>query len=305
MSSNSRLDTAIALRITKILPTYLTNFVTYPGASIISFMTGLDANFGDKTSLDGIRHPEEEVLVSSEIEYQYKYARKHARRMDMPSLTQAIMIDEEYYAGDLVNAMGHIQDLGQNFIEGINRFAFEGSLKPLMYGIEDILGGTAGTRERPEQVAAVTAAGKWDVATSIPATLNDMQSALIDKKFYGPPLVLAHPLVKPMLSQVLTNTAVAVGVWMQSAFGFPIIFSPWIDNDSTVSASDVYMVDSSKFAYTMTPLRIKSYFDDHTDQWVWKWQTRFVLRPSPLLDTVPATDEWLKGVVKSTVDCNA
>jgi len=299
MSSNSRLDTTIALKITKILPTYLTNFVQYPGASILSFMQGEDANFGEKTTVDGIRHPEEEVTISSEIEYNFKYARKYARRMDMPSVSDAIMIDEEYYAGDLTNAMGHVQDIGLNFIDGVNLFAFEGSLKPLMYGISDYPNATAGTRERPELCAPVTAAGKWDVPNSIPSTLVDMEATLIDKKFYGQKLLLAHPIVKPYLSNVLSNTATPVGTWMTSVYGYPIIFSPWIDSDSTTSASDVYMVDASKFAYTMTPLRIKSYFEDATDQWVWKWQTRFVLRPKPLYDGT----EWLKGAVYSTVDC--
>jgi hypothetical protein len=299
MSSNSRLDTTIALKITKILPTYLTNFVQYPGASIISFMEGQDAPFGDKTTVDGIRHPEEEITVSSEIEYNFKYARKYARRMDMPSITDAIMIKEEDYAGDIPNAMGHIADLGANFAEGINLFAFEGSLKPLMYGISDYPNATDGSRERPELCAPVTAAGKWDVASSIPPTLADMEMTLTSKRFYGPKIVLAHPIVKPMLSNILTNTATPVGTWMTSAYGYPIIFSPWVDADSTVNASDVYMIDASKFAYTMTPVRIKTYFDDPTDDWVWKWQTRFVLRPKPLYDG----SEWLKGAVYSTVDC--
>jgi hypothetical protein len=209
------------------------------------------------------------------------------------------MIGEEYYAGDLTNAMGHVQDLGENFNEGLNLFAFEGSLKPLMYGISDYPNGTAGTRERPEMCAPVTAAGKWDVATSIPSTLIDMEATLTGKKFYGQKIILAHPIVKPYLSQILTNTATPVGTWMQSAYGYPVIFSPWVDADSTTNASDVYMVDASKFAYTMTPIRIKSYFENGTDNWVWKWQTRMVLRPKPLYDGT----EWLKGAVYSTVDC--
>lgn len=300
MSSNSRLDTTIALRITKMLPTYLTNFVQYPGASIISFMQGEDANFGDKTTVDGIRDPEEEVVVSSEIEYNYKYARKYARRMDMPSITDAIMIEEEYYAGDIVNAMGHVQDLGANFVEGLNLFAMEGSLKPLMYGLNDLPGGTDGTRERPEAVAAVTPAGEWDVASNIPPTLVDMEAALIGKKFYGPKIVLAHPIIKPYLSSILTNTATPVGTWMQSAYGYPIIFSPWVDTGFTTNAAMVYMVDVSKFSYTMTPIRIKSYFDNPTDDWVWKWQTRMVIRPKPLYDA--SKPEWLKGIVQADID---
>lgn len=300
MSSNYRLDTTIALRITKMLPTYLTNFVQYPGASIISFMTGEDAAFGEKTSVDGIRHPEEEITISSEIEYNMKYARKYARRLDMPSLTDAIAIKEEYYAGDLVNAMGHVSDLGANFIEGINLFAMDGSLKPLMYGLADYPSGTDGTRERPEMCAPVSPLGPWDVPANIPATLVDMEAILIDKKFYGPKILIAHPIVKPYLSNVLTNTATPVGTWLQSAYGYPIIFSPWTDITTTTSSTFVYMVDMSKFSYTMTPIRIKTYFDDPTDDWVWKWQTRMVIRPKPLYDTVGA--EWLKGIVRTDVD---
>lgn len=298
MSTNYRLDTNIALQITKILPTYLSNFVQYPGASIISFMKGQDASFGEKTSLDGIRHPEEEITISSEIEYNYKYARKYARRLDMPSITDAILIDEEYYAGDVVNAMGHVSDLGTNFIEGLNLFAMDGSLQPLMYGLSDYPSGTGGTRERPEMCAPVTPLGPWDVASNIPPTLADMEQVLTLKKFYGPKILIAHPIIKPYLGLILTNTATPVGTWMQSAYGYPIIFSPWADITTTDSSTFVYMVDVSKFSYTMTPIRIKTYFDNNTDDWVWKWQTRMVIRPSPLNDG----SEWLKGIVRTDID---
>jgi len=261
-------------------------------------MEGQDANFGDKTTVDGIRHPEEEVNVSSEIEYNFKYARKYARRMDMPSISDAILIEEEYYAGDLTNAMGHVKDLGANFIEGINLLAAGGSLKPLMYGLEDYPSGTGGTRERPEQCAPVTAAGPWDVAANVPSTLAEMDLVLTNKKFYGQKLLLANPMIKPYLSQVFAYTATPMGSWLTSAYGYPVIFSPHIDPAGTVNATMLYMVDTSKFAYTMTPLRIKSYFDDSTDGWVWKWQTRFVLRPKPLNDGT----EWLKGIVQCDID---
>jgi len=261
-------------------------------------MKGEDASFGQKTSLDGIRHPEEEITISSEIEYNYKYARKYARRMDMPSITDAILIDEEYYAGDVVNAMGHISDLGQNFIEGLNLFAMDGSLKPLMYGLADYPSGTSGVRERPEMCAPVTPTGPWDVASNIPPTLADMEQTLTLKKFYGPKIIIAHPIIKPYLGLILTNTATPVGTWMQSAYGYPIIFSPWTDITTTDSSTFVYMVDVSKFSYTMTPIRIKTYFDNNTDDWVWKWQTRMVIRPSPLNDG----NEWLKGIVRTDID---
>jgi len=298
MSTNYRLDTTIALKITQMLPTYLTNFTAYPGKSILSFMKGHDANFGEKTSIDGIRHPEEEVLVSSEIEYNMKYARKYARRLDMPSVTDAIMIDEEYYAGDLTNALGHVSDIGVNFIESLNLLAMQGSLVPLMCGVEDYPAGTTGTRERPEQCAPVTAAGQWDVASNIPATFAEMEQVLIGKRFFGEKIILANPIVKPYLSNVFAYTASPVGGWMTSAYGYPIIFSPHVDPAGTINATMVYMVDRSKFSYSMTPLRIKSYFEDSTDQWVWKWQTRFVLRQAPLYD---GTD-WLKGAVQCDVD---
>lgn len=297
MSSNNRLDTDIALQITKKIATYLTNFVPSPGASILGWMTAEDSAFGEKTSLDGVRHPEEQVTVSSEIEYNAKYARKYARRLDMPSVTDEIRIQEEYYAGDITNALGHVSDLGANFIEALNLLAFEGTLKPLMYGLSDAPGGTTGTRERPEIITAVTTAGAWDVPTNIVKDLSMMEQALDAEKFYGQKIVLAHPLFKPMLNLVMTNTATPAGQ-VSSVKGYPIIWNHHVDSDASITAADIYMVDSSKFAYTMTPLRIKSFFDNNTEDWVWRWQTRFVLRPKPLKNAT----EWLKGVVKCTVD---
>ena len=297
MSSNNRLDTTIALQITKMIRTYLTTFVPSPGASILGWMTAEDASFGQKTSIDGIRHPDEDVTVSSEIEYNPKYARKYARRLDMPSVTDMIRIEEEYYAGDLTNAMGHVADLGANFIEALNLLSFEGSLVPLMYGISDYPSGTAGTRERPEMCAPPSTAGAWDVPTNIFKDIAAMEQALTNKKFYGQKVILAHPLFKSMLGLVVTNTATPAGT-VSTIANYPVVWSHHVDSDATTAAADIYMVDSSKFAYTMTPLRIKSYFDDPTEDWVWRWQTRFVLRPKPLYDGT----EWLKGATYCTVD---
>ena len=297
MSSNNRLDTNIALQVTKSIATYLSNFVPSPGASILGWMTAEDASFGTKTSLDGIRHPEEQVTVSSEIEYNSKNARRYRRRLDMPSVTDEIRIVEEDYAGDVTNAMGHVSDLGSNFIEALNLLSFEGSLKPLMYGLNDYPSGTSGTRERPEMVAPPTTSGAWDVPTNVTKDVSLLKQALINKKFYGQKLLLAHPIFEPMLDLVVTNTATPVGM-VPGVKGTPIIYNHFIDSDATITAADIYMVDATKFAYTMTPLRIKSFFDDNTEDWVWRWQTRFVLRPKPLYDGT----EWLKGVTKCTVD---
>ena len=297
MSSNNRLDTDIALQVTKSIATYLTNFVPSPAESILGWMTAEDAPFGFKTSLDGIRHPQEEVTVSSEIEYNTKYARRYRRRLDMPSVTDEIRIQEEDYAGDIVNAMGHVSDLGENFVEALNLFSFEGTLKPLMYGLSDFPDGTSGTRERPEMVEPPTTNGAWDVPTNITKDVAELKQALIAKKFYGQKIILAHPIFEPMLDLVMTNTATPAGM-VPGIKGTPIIYNHHVDSDATIAAGDIYMVDASKFAYTMTPLRIKSFFDDNTEDWVWRWQTRFVLRPKPLYDET----QWLKGVTYMTVD---
>lgn len=300
MSTNYRLDTTLALQVTKQIRTYLTNFVPSPGASVLGWMTAEDAPFGNKTSIDGIRHPQEEVTVSSEIEYDTKYARKYARRLDMPSVSDEIRIEEEYYAGDITNAMGHVSDLGSNFMEALNLLAFEGSLKPLMYGLSDYPNGTAGTRERPEMCAPATTSGAWDTPTNIAKDIAKLKQSLIAKKFYGQKILLAHPIAQPMLDLVTTSTATPVGQ-ISTIRSIPIIYSHHVDSDSTIAAADIYMVDASKFSYTMTPLRIKSFFDDNTEDWVWRWQTRFVLRPKPIHDGT----EWLKGVAKCTVDMYA
>lgn len=297
MSTNNRLDTDIALKITKLIQTKLTTFVPSPNESILGWMTAEDAPFGFKTSLDGIRQPEEGVTISSEIEYNKKEARKHARRLDMPSITDEIRIGEEFWAGDIVNAMGHVGDLGSNFVEALNLLSFDGSAKPLMYGLSDFPNGTTGTRERPEMVAPPTTTGAWDVPTSITKDVSLLKQALINKKFYGQKLMLAHPIFEPMLDLVMTNTATPAGL-VPGVRGTPIIYNHHIDTDASITAADIYMVDASKFAFTMTPLRIKSFFDDNTEDWVWRWQTRFVLRPLPLYDGT----EWLKGVTKCTVD---
>ena len=106
--------------------------------------------------------------VSKNEEYpEVKYARSEVIERDMPNLSDAIDIKEEYYAGDTANALGHVADLSLNFSDGFLNFNMNGSdTDPVCKGIlEDTTSGST-TKNDPGHVdtaSAASASGVWDI----------------------------------------------------------------------------------------------------------------------------------------------
>ena len=284
-----------------IFPTNFTNLQVHPG-NPISWINRQPISFGDKQAQRALRNPDQRVQIAKEVEYKDKYAARLTQKADMPAIFDSLRIDEEYYAGDVVNAVGHVSDLFVNFQDSLAQYAYVGTASnPLAYGLLDAPGGTAGTVVRPEQVTAVTTAGAWTTSTNTRADIAKMEAALIDKNFHGEKLLLAPSRVKPYLSYVVTNTATPIGYWVSSIGGYPIVYSEWVDADATEDAFDIYMVDRNSFDLFTTPLTVRGFFDNNTEDFVWHWKTRAYLLARPKYDGT----EWLKGQVKCVVDWNS
>lgn len=281
-----------------IFPTNFTTLSIHPGDPL-SWLNRRGLAFGQKVVQKALRRPDQRIQVAKEVEYKDKSARRIVQTADMPALFDSLRIDEEYYAGDVVNAVGHVSDLFANFNDGLANFVYTGtSADPLAYGLLDYPNGTAGTVVRPEQVAPVTTAGAWTTPAKMFEDFASMDASLTDKGFHGTRVVLAPTRVKSYLSHVLTSTTTPYSYWISSIAGYPVVFGEWVDSDASKDAFDIYMLDRDKFDLFTTPLTVRGFFDNNTEDFVWHWKTRAYLLASPLYDGT----EWLKGQVKCTVD---
>lgn len=276
-----------------LFPTNLTNLSLYPGDAL-SWINKVNVPFGNKQVMRGIRVPDQNVQIGKEVTYHDKYADRRVQVVDMPAIWDSLRIKEEYYAGDVVNALGHVGDLFANFNNSLANFVYSGSAaEPTAYGILDAGPGT-GLIDRPEECTAVTSAGEWDVLTNMFLDIAAMETGLIEKGFNGPKRLIAPPLLKPFINTVLTSTATPYKTWFSSIGGYPITFTPFIDPNATTNALAIYMVDENAYDLYMTPLNVRGFFDNNTEDFVWHWKTRAYLLPRPIHDGT----EWKKGQIQ-------
>jgi len=278
-----------------IFPTSFTNLQIYPG-NPIDWVNVWDLPFGQRQAQRNIRTPDQDIQIGKNVKYLDKRATRVPQVADMPAIWDSIDIDEEDYAGDVVNALGHVSDLFENFQNGIVNFVYNGStIDPLAYGLMDA-GPTTGltTAARPDKCTDITTAGAWDVQANMFIDIGAADSGLVAKGFYGPKRLIAPPIMKPFLSSLLTSTATPYRTWVESIAGYPITFTPLIDPDASTALADVYMVDESGFDLFMNPLKVRGFFDNNTEDFKWHWKTRAYLLARPKHD---GTD-WKKATCK-------
>lgn len=299
MASIRQWDTDWQDQFKKIFTTSMSNLQLWP-SSAIGWLNIVDIPFGMDQAQRGIRVPDQSVVVSKGIEYVDKYAERQVQVADMPSVTDSLRIKEEYYAGDTVNAVGHVGDIGRNFIESIENLALLGNAaNPLAYGLLDGGAGTGSTTlARPDACDAVSTAGAWTTPNNLYLTIAAMETELIDKGFYGRKILATHPLAKGYLNMVMTSTTTPLRGWINMISGYEINFHPLWDTNATKDAIDLFMIDVGSHDLFTTPIKARGFFDNNTEDFVWHWQTRLYLLSRPLND---GTD-WNKGIVKCTVD---
>lgn len=279
-----------------IFPTNFTNLQIHPGDPI-SWINKVPIPFGNKQAQRAFRTPDQRVQIAFDIEYKDKEATREVQTADMPAIFDSLRIDEEYYAGDVVNAVGHVGDLFKNFSDALAQYVYKGTTDPLSYGVLD-QGTNPGTLVRPEACTAVSTSGAWTTPAAMYEDFASMEAGLVDKNFHGEKLLLAPSRVKPYLNAVMTSTTSPYKYWVSQIAGMPVIFSEWADHDATKDAFDIYMVEKNAYDLMMTPLIVRGFFDNNTEDFVWHWKTRAYMFPRPKHDGT----EWKKGIVKCTVD---
>jgi hypothetical protein len=284
----------------RIFATNITTRNIYPGQPLW-WCEARDIAFGQKQVQPQIRDPDDRVKVSKDVEFEDDYAKRYVQVADMPSITKSLKIEEEYYAGDPVNALGHVADDNAYYIDGLKQYYIAGvSTYPTMYGLIDAGFGTGSTTvTRPDKVADVTTSGEWDTPTQLTESLAEMEISLEGKGFHGQKVIASHPLIRPFLKAYpMANTATPLGSYIASGFGYQWDLAEWYDADATRDAVDLYMIDRSAFTIYQTPLRLRAHFNQDTRHFYWRWSSRGVILAKPIND---GTD-WIKGIVKCTVD---
>jgi hypothetical protein len=280
-------DTDYSDQFKTIFPTTFSNLQIYP-SSPIGWVNKVNLPFGDKIAQRSVRTPDQRIQIAKEVEYKDKDATRVVQKVDMPALFDSIRIPEEDYAGDVVNALGHVSDLFENFQDGLANYVWTGStIDPTAYGLLDAGAGTGSTTvSRPDKVTDV---------------VGTAEANLIGKGFYGPKRLIMPTIIKPMLAHVMTSTRTPYRDWFHEIAGYPITFTDLVDPDAALTAFDVVMVDENAFDLMMTPLKVRGFFDNNTEDFVWHWKTRAYLLARPKND---GTD-WIKGICKiAQVDWN-
>ena len=301
MSLIRQWDTDWFDKFKQILATNITTLNIYPG-NPLWWCERKDIPFGQKQVQPQIRDPNDRVHVSKDVEYIDDEAKRYVQVADMPSITKSLRIDEELYAGDPVNALGHVGDLGQYFVDGLKQFGIAGVAgpAPTSYGLIDVGAGTGSTTvTRPDELVAVTTSGEWDTPVQLTETLAEMENTLAAGGFHGPRVIGAHPLVRPFLAAYpMANTSVPLGSYITTGFGYQWDLCEWYDADATKDVHSIYMIDSTAFSLYQTPMTMRAFWDPRTEHYYWRWKTRCVMLAKPKNN---GTD-WQKGIVRCVID---
>ena len=276
-----------------IMPTSFSNLQLYPG-NALAWMNVVNVPFGNKQAERAIRMPDQDIQVAKDVKYLDKYAKRLTQTVDMPAIYDSLRIEEEFYAGDVVNALGHVSDLFENFNDGLANFIYTGTaIEPISYGLMDAGSGN-GTIDRPVRPTDVTPAGKWDVQGDMFIDIASAVATLENAGFMGRKRIIAPPIYKTLLSTLLTSTITPYSTWIQSIAGYPITFTPLIDPNATEELADIFIVDENAFDLFMTPLKVRGFFDNNTEDFVWHWKTRAYLLARPKYNGT----KWYKGAIQ-------
>lgn len=283
----------------KILPTQWTMLNIYP-SNPISWCKIIDEPFGNKVLQRGIRKPDQAVQVNMVKQYIDKYAAREIQTIDMPALTDALSIEEEYYAGDSPNALGHVSDIAQNFFDALGQFAVTGTASdPISYGLIDTGPGTGSTTiNRPDpcdQAGSLSTTGAWTTYNKMAMDLSLLDNELTSEGFHGRRLISTHPICRPWFRNLLANYTATE---YSSVLNYPTVFSEYYDSDATKDAVDVYMFDADAHNIATTPLKARAFFNNDTESFVWHWFVRAVYAADPRHN---GTD-YIRGAVKLAID---
>lgn len=295
MPTNNDFDTSFAKTISQIMSTELSTYA----ASLESLLGKIDVipfGYGKQHITRPISDPYQDVMVDRRFAAPEQEGRKLVQELDFVCISKRLRIDRVDWAADPKNAANHVRDYLSIVKDGIEKYFIEGSsTRILMYGLSDYPSGTTGTINRPEMAYDSSTAGDWNTTSNIRTDLINCETGLILKKFRGRKAILAPTIVKPMLSELISaGTPVSSAQWVNSIFGMPIIYSPFVHEAATKDDFNLYMVDLDKIHFGMSDLKVDSFYDNKDHAFFVDFEIYLGFLADPLWDGT----EYLKGIAR-------
>ena len=288
------MDTDFAVIVTDFFKEQMSTFAAAPN-SILNSMSQKPIQKGKRTVSRTIQDPE--TIVHGSKTWDGRRAKKVTLRqnVDTINLGDGLEIPRDEFNADPEGARIHVRDTGIIFNNALEKSTIEGlSTIAIARGISDFPNGTAGTINRPEIAYNDTTAGRWDTVANFRSDVIKSIVGLTQKRFYGPKLMLAPEIVRPMLTEVIANTAIPVNQWMLSTIGIPIAFSPFVHEGATKDDFNVYIIDTSKVHLGISPILFDAWYEQKDHAYYWDWE----LDMAPLFDPLYDGTEYLKGVAR-------
>lgn len=287
-------DTSFATIVTDFFKTQLSTFAAAPN-SILGSVSQLPIMAGKETVDRKIQDPE--TIVHASKTWDGRRAKKVTlkQNVDAINLGDGLEIPRNEFNADPEGARIQVRDTGMIFNNAVEKTLIEGvSTIAIARGISDYPSGTAGTINRPEIAYNDTTAGRWDAPANFRSDVIKSIVGLVKKRFYGPKLMLAPDIVKPMLTEVIANTAVSVDQWMKSSIGIPIAFSPFVHEGATKDDFNVFIIDTSKVHLGISTMNFDAWYEQKDHAYYWDWEVTM----APLFDPLFDGTEYLKGVAR-------
>lgn len=288
-------DTDFAVTVAQIMRTQLS---TYSAAQerLMSRVSILPLTYGNTSIYRPIANPDQYVVLDRTFQGSpTDLAEKLVQHLDLVCLSDRLAIPRVDFAGDTANAAMHVSAHSSLLLDAIEKTFIEGAAaKVLTYGVYDYPSGTAGTVNRPEMAYNDTTAGAWSTTANIRSDLIDSLAGLVAKKFYGPYTLIMPSLARPMMSDVLANTATSTAQWVKDNFGVPIAYSPFMHEAAVSTDFNCVIIDNSKVHLGLSNIFMDSYYDDARHSYNYDWEVYM----SALFDPLNDGTEYLKGVAR-------
>lgn len=292
-------DTTWATIVTQYFQQQLSTFSAAPD-SILGTFGVLPIPYGKTTTDRKVQDPD--TIVKQGMEWGGRRAKKVTlkQNVDAINLSDGIEIPRAEFAADPEGARIHIQDTGRNFRDSIEKTFVEGcSTRGIVRGIEDYPQGTAGTVNRMEMAYVNTTIGDWNTVANIRTDVILSLAGLIAKRFYGPKVMLAPSICRPMFSQLIEYAGSAgkeasTSAFITSNLGLPIVYSPFVHEAATKDDFNIYIVDVSKVHLGLSSTMFDAYYEQKDHAYYWDWEVYM----APLFDPLYDGTEFLKGIAR-------
>lgn len=288
-------DTSWATLVTHFFKQQTSTFSAAPD-SILGSINRLPVPYGKETTDRPVQDPETIVMGSKQWDGRRAKKVTLKQNVDLINLGDGIEIPRADFAADPEGARIWVRDTGRIFRDAIEKTMIEGiSNIAVGRGISDFPDGTSGTVNRPEIAYNNTASNDWKTTANMRTDIINMLVGLVAKRFYGPYLILAPSIVRPMLSEVISNTAQPINTWLKTSAGVRIAFSPYVHEAATKDAFNVYLIDTSKVHLGISPIQFDAWYEKKDHAYYWDWETYMACLCDPLYDG----SEYLKGVAQT------